>query len=62
MNKFLTTFGIVTSSVSDPHPFFADPDPDPTWKINADPDPDPGSGFMPWQNRIGICKGTCIKI
>ncbi len=21
-----------------------------------------GSGFMPWQNRIGICKGTCIKI
>ncbi len=21
-----------------------------------------GSGFMPWQNRIGNCKGTCIKI
>ncbi len=21
-----------------------------------------GSGFVPWQNRIGICKGTCIKI
>jgi hypothetical protein len=21
-----------------------------------------GSGFMPWQNRIGICKGICIKI
>jgi hypothetical protein len=33
----------VKNSVSDPHPFFADPDP--TWKLNADPDPhsDPDS-------------------
>jgi hypothetical protein len=28
-------------SVSDPHRFYADPDPDPAFLLNADPDPDP---------------------
>ena len=28
--------------VSDPHFFFADPDPDPGKNFHADPDPDPG--------------------
>jgi hypothetical protein len=30
-----------TGSVSDPHRFYADPDPDPAFLLNADPDPDP---------------------
>ncbi len=34
----------VKARVSDPHPFYADPDP--TKKQNADPDSDPRSGFM----------------
>jgi hypothetical protein len=29
-NKKVIKFSIVITSVSDPHPFFADPDPDPT--------------------------------
>jgi hypothetical protein len=36
-------------SVSDPHRFYADPDPDPAFLLNADPDPDPTcriSGFL----------------
>ncbi len=45
----LTIVGILTS-VSDPHPFHADPDPDTVQNLNADPDlgcwlnadPDPG--------------------
>jgi hypothetical protein len=31
----------VLCSVSDPHRFYADPDPDPTFLLNADADPDP---------------------
>ncbi len=69
MSTWRSVFTILGNSVLDPHPFYADPDPDPTWKLNADPDPDSepdpdpvsGSGFMPWQNRIGKGKGTCIK-
>jgi hypothetical protein len=30
-----------SGSVSDPHRFYADPDPDPAFLLNADPDPDP---------------------
>ena len=29
------------ASVSDPHVFFADPDPEPAQNLHADPDPDP---------------------
>ena len=32
----------VIDRVSDPHFFFADPDPDPGKNLHADPDPDPG--------------------
>jgi hypothetical protein len=36
------TYGTAaTTSVSDPHRFYADPDPDPAFLLNADPDPDP---------------------
>jgi hypothetical protein len=34
-NKFLIKY-----SISDPHRFYADPDPDPAFLLNADPDPD----------------------
>jgi hypothetical protein len=30
---------LLVTSVSDPHRFYADPDPDPAFLLNADPDP-----------------------
>ncbi len=45
---------MVSGSVSDPHPFFCGSGSYLKTKC--------GSGFVPRQNRIGICKGTCIKI
>jgi hypothetical protein len=32
---------MTVSSVSDPHRFYADPDPDSAFLLDADPDPDP---------------------
>jgi hypothetical protein len=41
--KIRSPFISYTTSVSDPHRFYADPDldPDPAFFLNADPDPDP---------------------
>jgi hypothetical protein len=33
-------FCLLSASVSDPHQFYADPDPDPAFLLNADADPE----------------------
>jgi hypothetical protein len=35
----------VSGSVADPHPIYADPDPDPSCHFDEDPDPDPACHF-----------------